>query len=65
MSSKNSLQEFCIKNKHSAPVYDSKKIGGESHDPQWFSTVTVVLYFQGKPFGLYFQGKPFGFILVS
>jgi hypothetical protein len=43
MSSKNFLQELCIKNKHSAPVYDSKKIGGEAHDPKWFSTVTVMM----------------------
>lgn len=42
-STKNSLQEFCLKNKHSLPFYDTKKIGGDPHEPEWFSIVTVVL----------------------
>lgn len=43
MSSKNSLQEFCIKNNHSPPSYETKRIGGSPHDPQWLSIVTVVM----------------------
>ncbi len=41
MSSKNTLQEFCIKEHYTPPSYATKKIGGEDHDPQFISFVTV------------------------
>lgn len=40
MSSKNSLQEFCTKNNFSPPSYNTH-VGGEAHNPRWFSIVTV------------------------
>lgn len=41
MSSKNTLQEFCIREKYDTPVYDTQKIGGVPHEPQWLSIVTL------------------------
>lgn len=43
-SSKNLLQEFCVKHKHDLPIYDTKKVGGDSHNPEWLSYVTVVMH---------------------
>lgn len=48
LSPKNTLQEFCVKNKHSIPSYDTKKVGGTPHAPEWLSYVTIVMKKEGK-----------------
>ena len=36
---KNTIQEYCQKNKLSLPQYDTKLIESKSNEPQWKSTI--------------------------
>jgi len=38
---KNRLQEFCQKNQHPLPTYETIKVGGPSHEPSFVSTVSI------------------------
>jgi hypothetical protein len=41
MSYKSDLNEYCQKNKFTAPKYESKSIG-ENHNPQWYCKITIL-----------------------
>jgi len=41
MSYKNTIQEYCQKNKIVLPYYVTDRIGGNDHAPQWQSTVEI------------------------
>jgi hypothetical protein len=42
ISHKNTLQEFCQRNKHPMPIYETYS-EGPPHLPQWFSKISVIL----------------------
>lgn len=41
MSNKNKLQEYFQKRNLPVPVYDTQKVGGQPHNPEWVSTVVI------------------------